>query len=523
MPNRVVFEFLAKDKFTAISKKIANNNAKMRQSFGKLKKSVKKASVSLKKYSGQLKAMSLAAGVAVAGSLKAFGDMEQGLTNVFTLLSGDELEQFGGKLTKLAKGSLTEFGFTTKEATGALFDVVSALGMSESTLESFDAAQKLAVGGNADLAVSTLGIARIMTAYSEEQLNATEVANGFFAAQKAGITNVEKMARNIGKVGKIASLSGISFKELLATTSILTKSFSTEESVTGFKGLINSLTAATGDSAKMLQKFNIPVTVAELKTVGWIETLKRLNIMNEENVNNLKIAIPALEGYRSAAALMGKSIGEVTDNIASMNQDQLDTAFLMQMETFNKAAAILKGNIVVLAVTIGEQLAPGFKFMADQIKVAIDWFIGLSDNTKKWIGYGLLVVAVVSTIAIGLVVMATVVGAAAVAIAIIFGFIFSIPGLIAAMIIATLASITIAVVKSWDQIKGIGSKIADFFGFGKDSDELAVTGAADINASSKATVDVNFNDPKNTIKNVQTKTSGNTPQLDVGVALVGQS
>ena len=147
MANRVVWTFLAKDKFSGAAKSIARRTQVMKDKFKSLNATMKKTGKGIKKVGQSLTKMSIVSSAAVVGSLKAFGDMEQGLTNVFTLMSDEQIEEFGDRINKLSTGSLNKFGFNIEETNQALFDTVSALQVSTTTLDAFEASQKLAIGG----------------------------------------------------------------------------------------------------------------------------------------------------------------------------------------------------------------------------------------------------------------------------------------------------------------------------------------------------------------------------------------
>lgn len=513
--NRVVWTFVANDKFSRVARNIKKRTNELKKNFARMSLTAKKAGAAIKKLGNALKKMSIASTVAIGGSAKAFSDMEQGITNILTLLDDQkQIKQFGGTIEKLATGALTKFGFTTAEATGALFDLVSALGPSESTFESFAAAQKLAIGGNADLAVSSLGVARIMVAYENETLSATDVANGFFASQKKGITTVEKMARNIGKVSKTAAGAGIKFQELLATTAELTKSFSTEESITGFKALINSLIAPTDDARRVLEHFNVPVSIAQIETIGWTETLRRLAGVADKSKDALKTAIPSIEGYQAAAALTSKAVENIVANMKDMNKNQLDPAFALQIEVLARKTKIMKGKVSVLAQQIGHKLLPTILKLFEFINKLIDRYNAMSEANKTLVSKIILFSAVIAPLVLGLAAIIAVAGP----VLLIFGKII--------LVLALARGVVNVLQNSFEFLytsiaKGL-TAIKRFFGFG-DTEQFNINAAAEITNSSTAKVDVNFNDPKNTIKNIKTTTSGKTPNLAIGMNLVGES
>jgi TP901 family phage tail tape measure protein len=520
MAQKVVWTFIAKDKFSRIAAKIKKQTGAMNAKFKKLNTTMKKTSKRLKAIGGSMKYASAAAAVLVGTSLKAFGNMEQGLTNVYTLMNQKEFEKFGGRVKELATESLTKFGFSTEEATGALFDTISALGTSTMTLDAFQAAQKLAIGGNADLKISSLGVARVMVAYKDDMLDATDVANGFFAAQKVGITDVQKLALNIGKVAKNASGIGISYQELLATTAILTKSFSTEISVTSFKALIKSIVGAKGEAAAMLTSAGVPTTVLGVEDIGWTETLRRLAKLGDKSKDDLLKAIPAMEAYDAAAALNVDAVEEMAAAVHTMKLDQLTAAYEMQMKTFNRSTAIAKGNIVALGAEIGEQLAPAFMALGEFLGTITEYFRSLSDTQKKWIAWLLVTVAVLAAVFVAAAGIVAIFGTAfTVVAAAVAGVFTAIVGGITAFLLTTtglvvlvLAMIGLAIYTWWDEIKAFASSVGRFFGFGEDPVDLTKT--ADTTNTTKVEAELKVEVPKEANASLKQKiTGGSGPQL----------
>jgi hypothetical protein len=273
------------------------------------------------------------------------------------------------------------------------------------------------------------------------------------------------------------------------------------------------------ESKKILAAEGIAFGAAALSAQPFTKTLEQINRLREKNEDLLIKAIPNIRGFTAVASLESDALQNINKTVKSMNKDQLSPAFDKQMKTFAKSTELLKGNIVALGIEIGGNLAPMFLFIAGAIRGLIDWFTSLSDTTKKWISFGLLFVAVLAPIIIGIAVMMTVLAGIGAAFGVIFGFIFTVPVAIAAAIIAA----GVAIFLWWDDIKKLGKAVAKFFGFGSDDLSAEVVGSGEITQSSKATVEVNMNDPGGTIDNMKTTTSGNTPQLDVGTNLKGPS
>jgi TP901 family phage tail tape measure protein len=515
MANQVGWSFYAKDKFSRIADKINSKTKLMQTNFKKVNATMKRTASRMKAIGTATRNMSLAAAAAIAASAKAFGDMEKGVTNVLTLLvEGDGIKKYGKKVKELAENSLL-MGFGMDEANQALFDTISALGASESTFNAFTAAQELAIGGASNLAVATLGTARVMNAYQDQMLDATDVTDAFFVAQLGGTTDVEKLARNIGKVAKTASAVGIEYKELLATTAELTQSFSTEESMTGIKALINSLTAPSKEAIPLLKKYGIATTASELRTIGWTKTLQNLAIMGEKNIDHLKKAIPSIEASGAAMALTDTSVKKIIKSIGKMGTGLLDKAVALQMETLNQSVSETWGAITLLGAELGSFFAPVIKAIGKTIRFLVVWF-------KSWNVYIKQTVAVILGLAAVIAPLFATIGAF---LAFITPGVSIIAGIGAALvgwpiaIVAIVAALGSFLAMNWDKVIKVWNVVKGWFGFSDKAKKFSVSGQAEIMRKSEARIAVELTANPGTSANVRTKTSG-PDAADIGVNMI---
>jgi TP901 family phage tail tape measure protein len=523
--NRVVWTFFAKDKFSRVAAKIKARSREINKEFRKMRTDSKSASKAVAKLSQSLKRMAIVGVAALAGSLKAFGNMEAGITNVLTLLDDKQIAKFGGAIQDMATKSLTEFGFSTEETTKALFDNVSALGTSQKSLDAFAAAQRLAIGGVTSLDVSVDGITSVMNAYADGLQTSEAVANAFFASQKAGKVTVAQLAANVGKVAPIAKSAGIGYKELLATMSQLTLGgLSPEEAATSLKGAITSLLKPSAESAKILAAEGIAYGASALGAQSLVKTLEQVAKLREKNEDLLIQAIPNIRGFTAVASLEYEALKNITNTVATMQKDQLSPAFEMQMKTLNAATRLLKGNFVAMGISIGAVLAPAFVWIAGKLTTMIKWFNSLSATTKKWIvytlvGVGALIavfVAAAAIVAFFGTAFAVVGGAIASAAAAVFGAIVSWPfAIIAALVIAGGA-----IWAFWDDIKGVGRAIGSWFGMG-DGETMEVKGSGELATSSKFEGNLAVGLEKGLTGDLTTKSSGDTKTLDLATNMEG--
>ena len=522
MPRTASYLFKATDRFSRVARTVRGSSKRVQASFTRLGASATAASAKVTQLGTKMKATSLVAAAGVVASLKTFGDLEKGITNVLTLLdSPAEIQQFSGEFKKLSEGAIL-LGFSTADATKGLFDVVSALGAGEKATEAFKAAQILAIGGVTDLATAGDGITSIMNAYADENLRATDISNAFFSSQKKGKTTVALLAANIGKVAPIARSAGIGYKELLAATAQLTLGgLSTEEATTSLKGAITALINPGKDAQKVLTKLGVPFGVTQIKAAGFTKVLQKLNEASEKYPDLLTRAIPGIRGYTAVASLSAAALKNMDNIQKQMNLDiaanRVETeAAAAQMATFNFEMGRTFGAVKILGARIGESLAPAIKFVGKVVRGLIAEFDSWNFAVKRVVAVILAIVAVAAPVLLIMGKLGAVVGGIA---TLISGSFVAVGLAVAAIIAGIILAVGLLIFK-FDLVKekfleAVGA-VKGFFGFG-DADVPDMTGTANLNQSTQTQIDLNLNAPKGIIESVKSKTVGDKGGLNLGI------
>ncbi len=393
----VTYKFVANDGMTFHVKAIAAATRKAKNEMRGFRGAMSGARSGINKLGksqGLRRTGVIAAGVA-AVSLKAFGDMEAGLKNVLTLLDNDEeILKWRGRL-KQAQETAVKAGFGVADVNKALFDTVSALGGSEIALETWATSQKLAIAGVSPLADVTLGMAKVMSVYGDEIENTDDLANAMFTGQKKGQLTIAEMGRSIGVTTGMSKAAGIGFKDMIAFVSQLTQTLpNAAESVTAFNALIKGMTGPTGEAAKILAHFEIPINQVELAEIGMGEAMIRVNQLIAERPELLAKAFPNIRASKAINALTTKQMEKQAGIVQQINSDTktgegFSKSYTNQLKGFNQEMARSKGQATVFAAELGFVLAPAvrgigstFRDFATFIKINPEigeFFQGLGD------------------------------------------------------------------------------------------------------------------------------------------------
>jgi TP901 family phage tail tape measure protein len=484
----------------------------------------------LKNIGNRMRYMSLAATGAGVASVVAFSKMEDGLLNVQGLLEREDLPKYTGKLKKLQAQAIRT-GFGIDDANKGLFDTISALGIGEQSIKTFQAAQKLAIGGAADLSVAVDGLTSIVNAYGRKTTNVSDVANAFYSSQVKGKTTVSELASEVGKVAPIAKAAGVGFKELLATTAALTTGgLRTDMATTALRAALSALAKPGAQARKILERLGIAHGRTQLKAVGLKNVLLQIIEANKKYPEALDVAIPNIRAATGLFALNAEKIALLDETLLKVSKDiengtGLQDSYNRKMQATQQQLRMLRGNLSIVGNIIGSELAPFVSKLNSGFTKLVDRFQKMSPVTRKVIvGIGALI-AVLTPLAISLGFVAIALSAITLPIVLISAGVIALGAGIAALIIYW-DDLVESMKGAYSWLVNFGEKISgvrfDPLGLAKQEMEIKRTSKV-IGESSPSKnefagkLDVFLNAPKETIKNYSSVTEGTGFNLGVNM------
>ena len=320
----------------------------------------------------------------IISSVKEFAKFEKGIKNVLTLMSNIDKKSLRTDIWEGSLSVMKRFGFGMSDVNKALFDTVSAGVPAGQSIKFLNDASVLAVAGVTDLKSAVTGIASVMNAYGLAASEATRISEILFTTQKFGITTVSELSESIGVVLPFAAASGISFEELGAAISVTTRSgLDATKTVTALRAAIAQMQNPAAESMDLFSKYGIPVGAAEMKLIGFTETMRRLNIAYADNpafveqmfgnvrglTAILSIAGDNMEMYNEqlgvymtdtgAGSSLTEALAENLDS-AAMNLDRMTTAwssYKVALGDSDFAQDLIKHTTDLIAIAEGKGLA----------------------------------------------------------------------------------------------------------------------------------------------------------------------
>ena len=350
----------------------------------KFTKSTKRMNATLAGTVGKLGAFA-AAYVSIAGARQAImsaRDFSGALAEVSTLIEGTTAQMADLEAQSMRLAST--FGGSATSQAKAYYQAISAgASAGADATKLLTAANKLAIGGVTDVSTGVDVLTTAMNVYKKSGLSATEASDALFVGMRAGKTTIGELSAGIGKLLPLGSALGLTFDELVAGTSALTKGgISTAESITGMRATLAAITGPSKQAADLAKELGI-----EFSAAGLAATKGGLNAFMADIVKKTGGSTAAMqklfggvEATGVALAFAGQSgqfYGEILDDMkdkAGTTQTAfekmagaLDQRLNVQLGKFGNAVLMIGGALLAVAVPAMEAMTATVMFLADNM------------------------------------------------------------------------------------------------------------------------------------------------------------
>jgi hypothetical protein len=231
------------------------------------------------------------------------------------------------RLQKAALDQAAAFNSQPLEQSKALYDIISAGAKSSAdAIETLNAANKLAVGGNTDVATAADGLTSVMNAYAGKIKDVTEASDILFAANRIGKTTIDELASSIGVVAPIAAELGVNFDELAIAAGALTaQGIDTSTAMQGLRALLSSIAKPSEEAKDMAKALGLEYTTAALKAKGLAGFLGELQAKTGGNAEALSLLVGGVEALLPTMTLLGSASQNFATGLESSRKTAEET------------------------------------------------------------------------------------------------------------------------------------------------------------------------------------------------------
>jgi TP901 family phage tail tape measure protein len=224
-------------------------------------------------------------------------------------------------MTQASQAFGASFGTGTRAQAQAFYAAVSA-GATDSAeaIARVDAANRLAVGGAAELTGSIAILNAATNAYADENLTAADASDILFTGVRTGVTTINELSAGLGQVIPIASALGIGLDELVgATAALTTQGQSTSLAVTGIRAALNATLQPSQQAAELAERLGISFNSAAVESMGFLGFMDHVAERTGGNRDALTTLFGSVEAGTAVLSLAGQGgvrFAQIMDEMA---------------------------------------------------------------------------------------------------------------------------------------------------------------------------------------------------------------
>jgi len=350
----------------------------------------------LQQNAGTLQDMSygfLALGGAVTAGLgyavKTTADFEQALADTASVMgrtAGDwkDLEAIAREFGRTTSFTATESANAMKLLAQFGYGVDQMEDMLKSTIN-------LSTALNYDLEMATEIVVSTMKNFEKQGYSSSRVAEIFAKATNISSASMEKFRYTLKYVAPIANQLNYSLEDTVGILSMLYDAgIPAETAGTSLRQALSRLVDPTKEASKVLQANGLTLKEINPMYNDFATILDRLGKANLDTAELFTVF--GDEATSAMSALIDKGSGKLREYQKQLKESGgvLEQMKETQLATFNGQMKLLKSAVEDVAIGFGMMMLPALTDFVKMLKVAVDWFNGLSTETKKTIGYIIL-------------------------------------------------------------------------------------------------------------------------------------
>jgi TP901 family phage tail tape measure protein len=312
---------------------------------------------------GMTKNMTLPLVGAAGASLYFSTKFNAGMANVASL--GQEAQDSVANWKPLVQDMAISVGKSTDDMTEGLYNVVSAFGVADDTLEVLDINARAATAGLSTVTEAIDLTSAVTKAYGDTSAEAVQkVSDLALTAVQLGQTTFPELASSVGLVTPLMNELGGSQEELFAVMATATGvTGGASQVATQLRGVLQSLMAPTGAMADLMSDLGFESGQAMIDNLGLHGAMTEIVKAAEAAGQPLQKYIGSIEGQTLALALTGAQADTYAEKLEAMSNaaGATDMAFAAQTDGINKAGFAMQQARVQAAVwaqQIGDELIP---------------------------------------------------------------------------------------------------------------------------------------------------------------------
>ena len=323
----------------------------------------------------------LGAGIGIATGIgyavNEAAKFEKSISNISTLTENtpEQMKYIGDRILQISK----TIPIAISDMTSGMYDVVSAgITGTANQLNVLDKSGRLAVAGLGTTKEAVNIMTSSLNAFGIQASDSQKVANLLMKTVKYGKTTVSGISESFGAFASIMKNSNVTLEEYLASAAALT---TTGMSMSRAQTQVSSATTALIKPNKTMSAIYEKLGVKDVPTFikksgGLVGALTKVDSTAKTMGVSMSKVMGRKEGLSALLSLLGAQKGKFKEIMTDMasGADIVNIAFAKQQATLSAKIQIMKNELTVLAIRIGEVLIPRVKGLLENVLPVIENF-----------------------------------------------------------------------------------------------------------------------------------------------------
>ena len=305
----------------------------------------------------KLDAALAAAAIGLTGyAIKVADDFGTAFAEISTLIDipAENLGKFKDQIQIYAESSTRSFD----DITAATYGAISAGVDYGDSLNVVAEAEKLAIGGRAELGASTELLVSVINAFGGSMSDASSFADSLFTTVRLGKTTIPELTASMSNILPVASAAGLSFDEMNAAIAVLTADTgaTTKKAITSLGAAISSIIAPSKTASDLAAKLGIDFNATALESKGLAGIMEQVRDKTGGSVEVMAKLFSSQEALKAVLPLTSTSFEKFNTVLGQYEQKAgaASTASAKMFGDLGDLGQVLKNNVTSAFISFGD-------------------------------------------------------------------------------------------------------------------------------------------------------------------------
>lgn len=321
------------------------------------------------KVGGQITLLMAPIALAMGRGVSQALTFEQQLFNIGSLMGAteEEVRALGDEL--LAIGGTTRAG--PQAVADAFAEIVGGVADATTHMSILEASILTAEAGGAELVSTTAALVGIMNSYGYSAEQAAMVSDVLTQTVGMGVGSMEEFAAALPSVTGLAAANGVELDNLAASLAFLTtKGTTASQAATQLQAIMSAMLNPNEKLKAAFAELGWESGAAALEMYGLAGVTGRLE--NAFGADALAPMLGSVEALNGALALNGEGFEEFIGNFEDTRAGASEAARAIQKMSAQAKLDVLRSQVDVLGITVGNALLPVLSEVVDAIMPVVE-------------------------------------------------------------------------------------------------------------------------------------------------------